>query len=76
MIGESGIAARDATVAGLQQALSSGLLTSAGLTEFYLDRIARLNPGLHAVISVSPNAPAEAAASDAARASGAARGPL
>ena len=76
MIGDSGIGARDATVARLQQALSSGSLTSAGLTEFYLDRIARLNPSLHAVISVSPNAPAEAAASDAARASGAARGPL
>jgi amidase len=76
MVGDSGIGARDATVARLQQALSSGSLTSAGLTEFYLDRIARLNPSLHAVISVSPNAPAEAAASDAARASGAARGPL
>ena len=76
MIGDSGIGARDATIAGLQQALSSGLLTSAGLTEFYLDRIARLNPSLHAVISVSPNAPAEAAASDAARTGGAARGPL
>jgi amidase len=76
MIGDSGIGARDATVARLQQALSSGSLTSAGLTAFYLDRIERLNPSLHAVISVSPNAPAEAAASDAARASGAARGPL
>jgi amidase len=76
LIGDSGIGARDATVARLQQALSSGSLTSAGLTAFYLDRIERLNPSLHAVISVSPNAPAEAAASDAARASGAARGPL
>jgi amidase len=63
-------------VARLQQALSSGSLTSAGLTAFYLDRIERLNPSLHAVISVSPNTAAEAAASDAARASGAARGPL
>jgi len=76
MVGDSGIGARDATVARLQQALSSGSLTSAGLTAFYLDRIERLNPSLHAVISVSPNAEAEAAASDAARASGAARGPL
>src|SRR6202050_842618 len=76
MIGGSGIGARDATVARLQQALSSGSLTSAGLTAFYVDRIERLNPSLHAVISVSPNAAAEAAASDAARASGAARGPL
>jgi amidase len=76
MIGGSGLSARAATVAGLQQALSSGSLTSAELTAFYLDRIERLNPSLHAVISVSPNAPDEAAASDAARASGAARGPL
>jgi amidase len=76
MIGDSGIATRDATVAGLQRALSSGSLTSAGLTAFYLDRIERLDPGLHAVISVSPHAPADAAASDAARASGAPRGPL
>jgi amidase len=76
MIGDSGIATRDATAAGLQRALSSGSLTSAGLTAFYLDRIERLDPGLHAVISVSPRAPADAAASDAARASGAPRGPL
>jgi amidase len=75
-IGDSGIAARGATVAALRQALESGSLTSAALTACYLDRIERLNPGLHAVISVSPNAPAEAAASDAARAAGTARGPL
>jgi len=76
MIGDSGISARDATVAGLQQAMSSGSLTSAAATAFYLDRIERLNPSLHAVISVSPRAPAEAAASDAARGSGTAPGPL
>jgi amidase len=76
MIGDSGIGTRDATVAGLQRALSSGSLTSAVLTAFYLDRIERLNPELHAVISVSPRAPADAVASDAARASGASRGPL
>jgi amidase len=75
-IGDSGIGALGATVAALQQALSSGSLTSAALTASYLDRIERLNPGLHAVISVSENAPAEAAASDAARASGTVRGPL
>jgi amidase len=76
MIGDSGITTRDATVARLQSALSSGSLTSVGLTAFYLDRIERLDPGLHAVISVSPQAPADAAASDAARGSGAPRGPL
>ncbi len=63
-------------MAALRQALSSGSLTSAGLTAFYLDRIERFNPELHAVIAVSPDAPGEAAACDAARASGAPRGSL
>jgi len=75
-IGDSGIDAGGATVAGLRQALESGLLTSAALTAFYTGRIERLNPGLHAVITVSPDALDEAAASDATRARGAARGPL
>jgi len=65
-----------ASVSGLQQALASGTLTSAALTGFYLERIRRLNPELHAVIAVSPAAAAEAQASDAARAAGTARGPL
>ena len=68
--------ARGAPVSGLQQALASGALTAAGLTAFYLERIRRLDPGLHAVIAVSPAAAADALASDAARAAGAARGPL
>ena len=75
-IGGSGIDAHGATVAGLQRALSSRLLTSAELTAFYLDRIERLNPDLHAVIAVSPHAPAEARASDRARSGGQPRGPL
>jgi Asp-tRNA(Asn)/Glu-tRNA(Gln) amidotransferase A subunit family amidase len=56
--------------------MSEGSLTSAALTAFYLDRIERLNPDLRAVISASPGAAAEAAASDAARAAGGAPGPL
>ncbi len=75
-IGDSGIEAATATVAGLQRALSSGTLTSAALTAFYLNRTERLNPGLRAVITVSPDALDQAGASDAARARGAARGPL
>ena len=58
------------TVRGLQQALGSGALTSARLTAFYTDRIRRLDPGLHTVITVNPGAAGEAEASDAARASG------
>ncbi len=75
-IGASDIGADGATVARLRQAMDSGSLTSAGLTAFYLDRIERLNPQLHVVISVTPDALARATASDEARASGRARGPL
>jgi len=57
-IGDSGLDVGDVTVAGLRQALDSGSLTSAGLTAFYMGRIERLNPELHAVISVNPDAPA------------------
>ena len=60
--------ASGASVGGLQRALSAGTLTSAGITTFYLERIHRLNPALHAVITVNPDAAAEARASDAARA--------
>jgi hypothetical protein len=75
-IGGSGLDARGVTVAGLQRAMSAGSLTSAGLTAFYLGRIERLNPELHAVITVSPEALAEARASDLARSARRARGPL
>ena len=75
-IGDSGIEAGGATVEGLRQALESGRLSSAELTGFYAGRIERLNPDLHAVITVSPDALDQAAASDAARADGGARGPL
>ncbi len=70
------ITAAATPVSALQQALASGALTSAGLTDFYLERIRRIDPELHAVIAVSPAAAAEARASDSARAGGAARGPL
>lgn len=53
-----------APVAQLQQAMAAGTLTSAALTAQCLDRIAELNPRLRAVITVSPDAAAEAAARD------------
>ena len=65
-----------ASVSGLQRALGSGELASADLTGFYLDRIARLDPELHAVIAVNPSAVAEAQASDTTRAADEPRGPL
>jgi amidase len=76
MIGGSGISARAATIAALSGSLAAGQLTSAAITALYLARINRLNPGLHAVIKVSPDALAQAEASDAARAGGSVRGPL
>jgi amidase len=57
----------------LQAALAEGQLTSSELTGFYLRRIDRLNPALHAVITVNPAAVEEAAASDAHRAATAPR---
>jgi amidase len=65
-----------ASLAELQAAMAAGELTSAELTNFYLQRIDRLNPALHAVITVNLNAGTEAAASDAARARSGPRGPL
>ncbi len=64
------------TLGELQAAMASGELTSRALTGFYLHRIDRLNPALHAVITVNINAGTEAAASDAARACRGPRGPL
>ena len=60
--------AGQASLTELQAAMASGDLTSAALTGFYLQRIDRLNPALHAVITVNLSAGAEAAASDAVRA--------
>ena len=75
-IGSTGIEAGGATVARLEAVLGNGGLTAAELTAFYLARIGRLNPGLHAVIRANPAAAAEAAASDDRRARDGARGPL
>jgi amidase len=60
----------------LQQDLAAGRLTSATLTRHCLARIAELNPRLGAVITVSPDAEAEAAASDRARQQQGPAGPL
>ena len=65
-----------ASAAQLQQAMAAGETTSAALTGHYLARIEELNPALHAVITVSQDALAQAAASDDNRAASGARGPL
>src|SRR5580698_283003 len=64
------------TVVELRQAMAAGGLTATALTQYYLDRIAEVNPELHAVVTVLPDAREQAAASDAAWRSGRPRGVL
>jgi amidase len=59
-----------ATIPQLEQLMNHRQLTSVQLTRFYLNRIENLNPKLHAVITVSPNALVDARTADAARTSG------
>jgi amidase len=66
----NGIDVDATTIPQLQQFMNSGQINSATLTNFYLGRIAALNPTLHAVITVSPTALADAQAADQARSSG------
>jgi amidase len=56
--------------------LAAHRVTAAELVKAYEARIAKLNPKIHAVIALNPNAIAEARASDARRAAGTTRGPL
>jgi len=60
----------------LQAAMASGQLTSQRLTQGYIRRIQSLNPTLHAVIEVNPNAIAIATQLDNERRHGHVRGPL
>jgi amidase len=72
-IGGTGLDPGTVTISALHQAMSTGALTARDLTAFYSSRIERLNPVLHAVISVNPHAAGDAKASDETRARGAAR---
>ena len=69
----AGIDVDATTIPELQALMNDGDLTAVQLTQFYLARIRQLNPRLHAVITVSPTALADAAAADTARAAGDAR---
>ncbi len=72
-----GINLDSATVLDLQRAMDHHRLSSTALTAFYLARISRLNPTLHAVIQTNRDALREAARSDANRVlHGRGRGPL
>jgi amidase len=82
-VGAPGVAARGATsttVAGinvdtttipqLESLMNRHRLTSVQLVQFYLQRISKLNPTLHAVITVDGTALADARRADAARRAG------
>jgi amidase len=55
------------TIPQLQRLMNRDRLSSVQLTRFYLERIRQLNPDLHAVIKVNPNALADARRADRAR---------
>ncbi len=56
-----------ATIPRLQRLMDRGRLSSQDLVHFYLSRIARLNPSLHAVITVNRSALAQARNADRRR---------
>ena len=69
----------EASIADLRAALDSGRITAVDLLEAYLERIAAYDHAgirLNSVVVMSPQARADAVASDARRASGQTRGPL
>jgi amidase len=66
----------EATIPQLQALMASGQITSNELTHGYIRRIQSLNPLLHSVIEVNPNAIAIATQLDAERRRGHVRGPL
>ena len=66
----AGIDVDATTIPELQGLMDGHRLTSVQLVQFYLHRIAKLNPSLNAVITVSPTALADARAADAARRAG------
>src|SRR5262245_8558939 len=64
------------TIRELQDAMRRKQITSAELTQFYLDRIAKYDPQVNAVLFVNPRALDDARALDAERRRGRTRGPL
>jgi amidase len=69
----------ESSLAGLQERMRAGALTSVSLTEKYLARIERIDkngPAINCVIELNPDALAIARASDEERKTGKVRGPL
>jgi Asp-tRNA(Asn)/Glu-tRNA(Gln) amidotransferase A subunit family amidase len=65
-----------APILDIQRAMDEGRLTAVDLAAFSLERIEALEPGLNALITVSPDALTVAAALDAERAESGPRSPL
>jgi amidase len=66
----------EASIPDMRAALESGRLTSRQLTALHLERIAKYEDRLNAIITVNPRALEEAEAMDRERAAGKVRGPL
>jgi amidase len=66
----------EATITELQEAMNAGSLTARQLTELYLERIAQLDPTLHAIIEINPEALQIADELDRERQERGPRGPL
>jgi amidase len=66
----AGIDVDQTTIPQLEALMNSHRINAIELTNFYLRRINQLNPLLHAVITVSPTARADAVAADHLRRSG------
>jgi amidase len=66
----------EATIADMQAAMREGRITSRGIVQQYLDRIAKHEERLNAIITLNPRALDDADARDRERAQGKVRGPL
>jgi amidase len=66
----AGVDVDSTTIPELEALMDAHRLTSEQLVQFYLDRIAQLNPALHAVITVTPTALTQARAADSSRGGG------
>ncbi|HTL99036.1 MAG TPA: amidase [Holophagaceae bacterium] len=73
---KGGFRVEEATIADLQAAMASGRASAVSLVKAYTARIHALDPKLHSVLELNPDAAKIAAELDAERKAGKARGPL
>ena len=75
----AGYAVEEKSIGRLQADLAAGLVTSEGLVQAYLERIAAIDdagPALNSILAINPDALAAARVLDAERRAGRLRGPL